>query len=111
MGNCFGRTQIPSIELSEVFKRIRCLCTCCDGRVLIYKSELDGKQKGQNSEQKLFQPQIPSIELSEVLKRIRCLCTCCDGRVLIYKSELDGKQKGQNSEQKLFQPQTRSWFW
>ena len=48
MGNCFGRTQIPSIELSEVFKRIRCLCTCCGGRVLIYKSELDGKQKSKN---------------------------------------------------------------
>ena len=52
----FGRTQIPIIEVSKVFKRIRCLCTCCGGRVLIYKSELDGKQKGQNSEQKLFQP-------------------------------------------------------
>ena len=38
MGNCFGRTQIAGIELSEVFKRIRCLCTCCAGRVLIYKS-------------------------------------------------------------------------
>ena len=56
MGNCFGWTQIPSIERNEVFKRIRCLFTCCGGRVLIYKSELDGKQKDQNSEQKLFQP-------------------------------------------------------
>ena len=25
MGNCFGRTQIPSIELSQVFKRIHCV--------------------------------------------------------------------------------------
>ena len=52
MKNCFGRTQIASIELSEVFKRIRCLCTCCGGRALTYKSELDGKPKGQNSEEK-----------------------------------------------------------
>ena len=34
--NYFEWPQIPSIELRKVFKRIICLCTCCDGRVLIY---------------------------------------------------------------------------
>jgi hypothetical protein len=57
MGNCFGQPQTPSIGLREIFKRIRCLSTCCGGRVLIYKSELDGKEEGNASEQNLLQPQ------------------------------------------------------
>lgn len=60
MGNCFGQPQTPSIELREFLKRIRCLCTCCSERVLIYKSELDGKEEGNASQQNLLQPQTRS---------------------------------------------------
>jgi hypothetical protein len=60
--NCFGQPQTPSIELREFLKRIRCLCTCWirSGRVLIYKSELDGKEEGNASQQNLLQPQTRS---------------------------------------------------
>jgi hypothetical protein len=59
MGNCFGQPQTHSIGLREIFKRIRCLCTSCGGRVLINKSELDGKEEGNASEPNLLQPQAP----------------------------------------------------
>ena len=43
MGQCLGKPIIPSVNIGDIVKWIGCLCTCCGGSVIIYKSELDGK--------------------------------------------------------------------
>ena len=60
MGQCLGRSLTPRLHWRDIFKRVRCICTCCGGRVSIFQSELDGKQQEKPTKENLLQPQAPS---------------------------------------------------
>ena len=45
MSQCFREPIIRNVNVKDIFKRIRCFCTCCGGSVIIYQSELDGNSE------------------------------------------------------------------
>ena len=42
--SCFCK-GLPQIALRNIFRRIRCISACCDGKIVIQASDIDGGEE------------------------------------------------------------------
>ena len=71
MGACLDKP----LRLQGVFKRLRCMCACCKGQVLVQNSEIDGpvpQECGRTTTGSVLQPE----EIERVQRQAECLQNC-----------------------------------